>query len=179
MLIAEPGQGQLNLYSPMVSVKRFTRLHHPLFYHFMSLSKTFLQQKSDHKCLVSVLLLDTVEQPIIVSDYTSLRRSQFKVKLKRTVFTEKNRRVYVIGKIQKFSCVYRLEIVLINAFFMNVLLAPTPKTKHDELLTLQYFLPSLRKAFLADFLQYTLEKHPQENGEKLRHLPLGFGNKGW
>ena len=56
---------------------------------FYVIVKNICVAKNDHKCLVSVLLLDTVEQPIIVSDFTSLRRSQFKVKLKRTVFAEK------------------------------------------------------------------------------------------
>ena len=37
LMDAEPKLGQLDLYSSMVRVKRFTRLHHPLFYHFMSL----------------------------------------------------------------------------------------------------------------------------------------------
>ena len=173
----EPKQGQLDLYSSMVRVKRFTRLHHPLLYHFMSLhlcSKKVITNVWYLFCSQIQLSSLTQFQITPLSDVHNSKSSSNALCLQK-----KNRREYVIGKIQKFNYVYRLEIVLINAFFMNVLLAPTPKTKHDELLTLQYFLPSLRKAFQADFLHYTGPQKVSKKWKKSRHLPLGFGKKGW
>ena len=48
----------------------------------ISFPQTIQLPKNDCKCVVFVLLLDTVEQPMIVSHYTFLRRWQVKDKLK-------------------------------------------------------------------------------------------------
>ena len=48
----------------------------------ISFPQTIQLPKNYCKCFVFVLLLDTVEQPMIVSHYTSLRRWQVKDKLK-------------------------------------------------------------------------------------------------